>query len=116
MLALCRHRILYSLSLSARDNTHIERDASIRSRIRRLQPLKREAPAAESAAGAPDLALGIRARSTGSAQLLLSQVLLKAPELLMELVESSWLPLLSTMMIEVGLCDENEVPFASEAV
>jgi hypothetical protein len=52
----------------------------------------------------------------GQAQLLLIQVLLNAPELLIELVESLSLPLLSTMTIEIGLCPPIEDPLSDEPV
>jgi hypothetical protein len=47
-------------------------------------------------------------------QLERSQVLLKAPPLLIELVESFSAPLLSTMMIWTGLCEPRDVPLADE--
>jgi hypothetical protein len=48
------------------------------------------------------------------AQLLLSQPLLKSPELSMELVVSCWLPLLSTMMIPVGSSVAMEDPLTAD--
>ena len=41
-------------------------------------------------------------------------MLLNAPEPVIELVESLSSPLLSTMMIEVGLCVPSEVPLSVE--
>jgi len=49
-------------------------------------------------------------------QLLLIQVLLKAPELLIELVESLSAPLLFTIVIEVGFWPLIEEPLAEEPV
>ena len=49
-------------------------------------------------------------------QLDLIQVLLNAPELEIELVESLSSPLLSIMMIEVGLCVPIELPLSLAAV
>ena len=50
------------------------------------------------------------------AQLDLIQVLLNAPELDIELVESLSSPLLSIMTIEVGLCVPIELPLSFDAV
>ena len=50
------------------------------------------------------------------AQLDLIQVLLNAPELDIELVESLSSPLLSIMTIDVGLCVPIELPLSVDAV
>ena len=57
---------------------------------------------------------GVRLAAPGS--LLLIQVLLNAPVLAMALVESLARPLLSTMMISVGLCVPMDVPLAAETL
>ena len=72
----------------------------IRDRTRRLASPRPRPPLGRAGAG-----------PGAGGQVLLSQVLLKAPPLI-ALVESSCRPLLSTMMISVGLWLASAVPFA----
>ena len=60
----------------------------------------------------PPGAGAVRRREPRGDQLEASQVLLKSPDPSMALVESSWSPLLPTIVIEVGFWEPMELPLA----